>query len=762
MLRPSLSFMEDDFKLGKKMANSAHAARKVKFADIDGQIKTGYFKPCDPNNYPILLAKYVVAFSVFIRTALGTRAAEERLVYNDKGIIVGTVSLQVPDFVPLLTQADDNYPNPLHQKWGNPDKQTLLDKDVASLLVSAYKHKNDDLHPANFSVNGLIDFDEYYIELTSILKGERLTSGWLSNSPKVVSDLKENDLKIFPNITARTHWPTNAYPKNLNLNKNYRTDAFSKLQNDPEFIHQYLLALLKELLAYDEKMIEDRLRLYFGSEDLDLQALSAEKRKALFKFGIRDKLFDGIEDKPYAFIKHVMRFYRAEHQKFEDMVLHMPEFQAFLISLNKKPIEFFQLKTWFLENNKYNTAAPYNLSHIEHRYQYLLRECFKLPFDQQLQSLQSTILLSRISSSKDISSGDQKECKFCDIDIMSQNLLKLQQKKISSDVTYLSNTVSKPQETKQLTNAILNQMHKIANDLYEQIKARKERYLQKSNLNINDNHEFINDMEAILKNAESVRANYKKWLLETGEKLNQIEDLSTYIHPLIKEMEMLFRDLDNFTQTFKSEILAPLRISDSLIYMPQPIGSFAPKNPETKLIPAPMPSTNPIICRVEPEDDHETPVSIPDEISRLLKIWTSAANQSKENPDLSEARKSQIKSAIVEARKKYDTKNSGLLRWTYSFYQQPRDRQDDELPLEDIFAKRGWCSNSLNTYILQNVCVMMLEDYNKSYYLKDTDDKWWGMHAKEIAQKSGLKKDSKTPQMDKDTEAEMEFKTLSA
>ena len=265
----------------------------------------------------------------------------------------------------------------------------MLEKKIAELLISAYKHKNDDLHPANISVHGIIDWDELYRELTSTIKGDRLGSGIIIDSPEVAGVLKEEDLRTFPRISGRTHWPTNKVlyvfnlPKNFNLFKKYGTDAFHELEGDIEFKQQYFTALVKELLAYDENMLEARLRLYLDKEPLNLESLTLTKRKALLDYGNKHNLFDNLEDKPDAFVQHCMRFYKMEHMKFEKMVLGTPEFRDFMLSLDKKPNEVCELKNWFCENNSYN-KVPYNLEYVNHKYHHIWRECFKLPFEKQL------------------------------------------------------------------------------------------------------------------------------------------------------------------------------------------------------------------------------------------------------------------------------------------------------------------------------------------------------------------------------------------
>src|SRR6185437_10525505 len=138
LTRPALSLNIKDLKdiEGQTVAENTHNVNIVTFIDKDGIKKRAYKKPCSPDYYPPLLAKYVVAFSTIVRAALGEKASEDRLVYNDAGEIVATLSIEVPKFVPLLTYLN-KYDDPKKEKIGCPTKQMLIEENVAELLISA-------------------------------------------------------------------------------------------------------------------------------------------------------------------------------------------------------------------------------------------------------------------------------------------------------------------------------------------------------------------------------------------------------------------------------------------------------------------------------------------------------------------------------------------------------------------------------------------------------------------------------------------------
>src|SRR3989338_588940 len=80
---------------------SCHTVSFCEFTNSQGVLKKGFFKPVSvEENYRESLAKFAVAMSAFMRLSLGERAAEDLLVFDDKGQIAVTFSLALPGFKP--------------------------------------------------------------------------------------------------------------------------------------------------------------------------------------------------------------------------------------------------------------------------------------------------------------------------------------------------------------------------------------------------------------------------------------------------------------------------------------------------------------------------------------------------------------------------------------------------------------------------------------------------------------------------------------
>ncbi|ASQ44628.1 hypothetical protein [Legionella clemsonensis] len=266
---------------GSAVPTSGHEVYKVEFTDTDGQIKTGFYKELIPDgigdgSYPALLAKYSVAASILVRLALGERAAEERLVFDEHGRIKGTVSITLPNYIPLAVSGQSLPADLQERELVCPSTETLLKYNVAELLVSAWRIKCDDRHPGNFSLFGLIDWDMALYPYTYIMKGKRWVDGILKELPEKGMKLLSKDLDNFPVIEGRTHTPTNSKPGNINLAKRFQSFLeFQKLAanqalktetGDISWQEQFFSALLKELLTFDPDMLRARLQEYFGQE----------------------------------------------------------------------------------------------------------------------------------------------------------------------------------------------------------------------------------------------------------------------------------------------------------------------------------------------------------------------------------------------------------------------------------------------------------------------------------------------------------------
>ncbi|WED42969.1 hypothetical protein [Legionella cardiaca] len=364
---------------GSAVPTSGHEVYKVEFVDTDGQTKTGFYKELIPDgtgdgSYPAVLAKYSVAASILVRLAIGELGAEERLVFDENGQIKGTVSINLPNFRPMYTSKNvllEGVPkDPQEAEIVCPSVETLLKYNIAELLVSAWRSKNDDFHPGNFSRFGLIDWDMALYPYTYIMKGKRKSDGLMKDLPEKRMRFRSKEIDNFPNIEGPTYFPPNQLPGNLNAAKRFSSYAeFQKLAANPtikmlsgEIIswqEQFFSALLKELLTFDPDMLRARLKEYFGEElTLDFLSLPKEKHEALTS--LYPDLFNEKTDKEPV-IEHFMKVLQIEYNQFyEAVVLYAGCMQnnsgvpvvGFSRFLRNKPSAFHKTTEWAASQNE--------------------------------------------------------------------------------------------------------------------------------------------------------------------------------------------------------------------------------------------------------------------------------------------------------------------------------------------------------------------------------------------------------------------------
>lgn len=362
-------------KPNSSVPSSGHVVLKVKFLPETGLEGIGYLKYCD-ETYPPALAKYVVGISQLYRSSLGKRASEERLVYDSDGSIVGTVSVALNNFVPMQSTNDSTSADPAIEKLANPEPRTLIDEDIAELLVASWRHKEDDLHPGNLSTAGRLDYDMSWYHILSAIKGERIVCGTTQSTPAFGTALCEKDLHHFPVLeSTRTHWPSQQ-PKNFNIRKAYKAQkSFSKLKDSQRFKEQMFSGLLKELLSFQPTTMQARLNAYLGDEQLELNSLPQEKRIALLSLANQGTFFkDDKHTIERGFADHFFRVSQAEYDSFYKVVVNYSEFKKFLVS---HPEAFIEVKTFFeTENKSLPVEQQYNLVQLDNMYQQIWRDTF--------------------------------------------------------------------------------------------------------------------------------------------------------------------------------------------------------------------------------------------------------------------------------------------------------------------------------------------------------------------------------------------------
>ncbi|KTD36449.1 hypothetical protein Lnau_1433 [Legionella nautarum] len=342
---------------GQVVTPSGHEVKMVRLFDADGQEQVGYFKPI-ADDYPPLLAKYSVAASVALRLSLADRAAEERLVFDETGKkILGTLSFKLPDYKPLLSAGKNIPTDPKERELVCPSKETLIQYNVAELLVAAWRYKCDDRHPDNFSLFGLLDWDMILYHITHIMKGGRYIDGILKPIPKKGMSLKAEELDNFPNVLNRTHWPANTIPGNFNYYKHHQAaEAFQSLAGSVEFQEQMFEALLKELLSFDPEMLRVRLKEYLGDLPLDYSSLPSgpdyEREYPL--------LFNSETDKK-SFVDHMVTVFQNEYDEFRSQVVYYQGCEeneygipvsGFAKFLRNKPSAYKKIQEWAANQNQ--------------------------------------------------------------------------------------------------------------------------------------------------------------------------------------------------------------------------------------------------------------------------------------------------------------------------------------------------------------------------------------------------------------------------
>lgn len=393
---------------------SAHEVLPASWIDpLNGDTIVGFFKPVTTpeDNYPILLAKYDVAISVFMRMWLGETAAEDRLVLDDSGQIVGTFSKRLPDYRPMASRENPLAVDAEDPEIVNPTKvETLLEHNVARLLTAEWGIGNPDVHPYNISIKGhgsVLDYDECLPRRTLIIKGgdgvfKRLEAMLLNKPQKLV----EEDLNTFPILSEgheRKHWPTHWLPGNLNWDKQFQSyKTFVKLAamshvrvklasgQEVSFQEQMFESLLTMLLTYDPDMLHARLYEYLGDLPLDFMTLPETKVDGLRASD--GQLFNARTDKT-RFVDHMMVEFQQQYDELYRAVVFYKGFKpddgaaapvvSFLSFLRNRPSARKKTLGWAEEENKRSSStsiASFDLDKMEDRYAQIWRDAHLIQF----------------------------------------------------------------------------------------------------------------------------------------------------------------------------------------------------------------------------------------------------------------------------------------------------------------------------------------------------------------------------------------------
>lgn len=477
---PSLAIRESDLAQSSASAptQSGHSVNKVHFTEPTGLNGLGFLKYCD-SSYDPLRAKYNVARSVFYRSTLGERASEERLVYDLDCKIVGTVSVAIPNFIPLQKSppAKVSPKNKLNLELANPTTHILIRENVAELLMASYRHKNDDVHPDNISLAGVIDFDMCGEENTA-LKDERITSGLLHRSQAYSNIYSPGDIDNFPILVSdKTHWPTHPTPLNGNVYKKFNSfQSFRDLKSCPRFEEQKYVAALKELLSFQFSPLKKRLDARIGNKTrLDLNGLPPSEdgeniRKQHLISLMGEESFYKKNKQERTFNEHFMLHMKKQHSAFYDLLTGRPKFSEFI---HNNPGAYQDVRDFFeAENEKYPPDQQYNLEQMDADYTKIIRDSMRPSIFQLLNRTEDLV------------------------------------KSIKSDIFchgYFSDRRSKKTKSKSVCETLDNKN----NDLSSKIAEKLEKLLQelqqcsaqlfaKSRKNIDINSEFMTQVSQLL------------------------------------------------------------------------------------------------------------------------------------------------------------------------------------------------------------------------------------------------------------------------
>lgn len=385
---------------GSAIKDGSHDICKVKVI-IDGHERIGYFKKLDPkNHYPALLGKISVAVSVFKRTILGSRTAEERLVFDDNDVLQGTLSLSLDKFksfynkeqlekVPIKDSKD--------KELLIPNTETLIKHNIIEFLLTRWFLHDDDVHPGNIGVEGDIDNDMALYPVTGEMKGWRPGIGVTNTGP----NLTVSDYETFPNLTNSTkpyHWPTFTHPGQISiptvvpaqgqilsntLPKAYvDPKQFENLAREPEAQKQKVAAALKILLTYQPDVMRKRLMEYLG--DLPLNYTSLDEKdptlRATYERNFRQYFNNKTNEKP--FVDFLMSLYQEYYDNMYRVVVFYMGCKKLGLSstadeLFFTPSHFSKIVEWVeKENESYKEGLKLDRVELNRRYHQVWRDAY--------------------------------------------------------------------------------------------------------------------------------------------------------------------------------------------------------------------------------------------------------------------------------------------------------------------------------------------------------------------------------------------------
>lgn len=398
---------------GSAAIGGSHTIFKVSFVD-QGVSKTGYFKKLDPDNhFPELLAKFSVATSVIKRLFLGERAADERLVMDDDGNIVGILSVALEGFEPFNYKSEGIPADPLHRERVVPSTKTLIKKNFIEILLGRVIFWDDDGHPHNLGLAGDIDYDMSWYPFTIYMKEPRPVVG----VPCSMFNFSVEDWEDFPRVRIPIfHHAANNYPGEFSPNipgvinpllpKGFADPKqFQQLANSPEAKEQQLAAGLKFLLTYQPEMMRKHLEDAFGDMPLNYTSLTADLQKIYAeKF---PELCNPLTNKD-SFVNFMMKMYQNQYDNVYRVVVFYMGCERNLMredggvsgiplpathtALYQKPSFFRNVEEWIKVQNKRlesEKKAKYDELELRGRYHQVWRDACTKTWTDLLNSCNS-------------------------------------------------------------------------------------------------------------------------------------------------------------------------------------------------------------------------------------------------------------------------------------------------------------------------------------------------------------------------------------
>lgn len=373
---PRMSVFEKHFTYLDDVPVSAskNPVKKVSFVDSLGNTVIGFFKAKSEDYTPFQI-KYAVASSILVRLFVGEQGAEERLVFNEKGDIIGSVSIWCPDYKPMkawklfwqsVTDVEE-------KKIVNPSTSDLLVLNFMRLLMAATRIKGDDFHGGNLCPTAMIDAERYAYHILAEVLGYRWNEGRLHEEPIEALRFRSEHLSNYPNDGRCTHWPANDIPKCITIEKIHAAaEAVQSLASNPCIEtengqvcanDQKFTAVLAILLAFNSNLLQAHLEPYLGDLPLDFMSLnhdSGNKEAANRLMGKFPHLFNKETDKD-SFIKHYCVMQQIEHDEFyranvfywgcKENKYHVPV-PGFWEFLKNRPGAFREVTAWMEAQNK--------------------------------------------------------------------------------------------------------------------------------------------------------------------------------------------------------------------------------------------------------------------------------------------------------------------------------------------------------------------------------------------------------------------------